>query len=551
MSASSKKKLRKELNAAAMTEKQLQEQKEARKLRLYTAIFGIAIAAMILVVVASRVISSGFIPRSTTALTVGGTKVSAAELNHYYVDSVNNFMNSEYGQLASILGLDTTKALDEQAYNGSEDQTWSDYFLDQATATAKNMYAVYNAAKADGFTMSADAKASIESAVQNMAMYATLGGFPSTDSYISAMYGEGCNEKTFRHYAEVQMTAQEYAAAKNESLTYDEAAIRAEEAENFNAYSAFTYNYCYLNASKFYQGGTQNEDGTTTYSDEEMEAGHAAAEAAANTLAAATTVEELDAAYAALEINAEVENAKSTRREGVQYANVDTVVREWVTAAERKAGDIKIIPSEYTSHDHADGEECTGDNDTKSVSGYYVVVFDSKDDNLTNLVNVRHILVSYEGGTYDETTGATTYSDEEKAAAKAKAQEILDAFNAGEKTEDAFAALATEKTTDPGSKENGGLYETVYPGQMVTAFNDWCFNAARKTGDTAIVETEYGCHVMYFVGTSETTYRDLMIESALRSEDMAAWENGLIEAAELVVTNTKYVKTDLTLSSGK
>ena len=166
-------------------------------------------------------------------------------------------------------------------------------------------------------------------------------------------------------------------------------------------------------------------------------------------------------------------------------------------------------------------------------------------------VNLRHILVGFEGGTYDETTGATTYSDEEKAAAKAKAQEILDAFNAGEKTEEAFGALATEKTTDPGSKENGGLYENVYPGQMVASFNDWCFDAARKTGDTAIVETEYGCHVMYFVGTSETTYRDYMIESALRSEDMAAWENGLIEAAELVVTNTKYVKTDLTLNSGK
>ena len=550
MSASSKKKLRKELNAAAMTEKQLQEQKEAKKLRLYTAIFGIAIAAMILVVVASRVISSGFIPRSTTALTVGGTKVSAAELNHYYVDSVNNFLN-QAGDMVSLFGLDTTKALDEQFYNEAEGDTWSDYFLDQATATAKNMYAVYNAAKAEGFTMSDDAKASIESAVQNMAMYATLGGFPSADSYIAAMYGEGCNEKTFRQYAEVQMTAQEYAAAKNESLTYDEAAIQAENDLNPAAYSAYTYNYCYLNASKFYQGGTKNEDGTTTYSDEEMEAGRAAAEAAANTLAAATTIEELDAAYAALEINAEVENAKSTRREGVQYANVDTVVREWVTAAERKAGDIEIIPSEYTSHDHADGEECTGDNDTKSVSGYYVVVFEGMDENLTNLVNVRHILVSYEGGTYDETTGATTYSDEEKAAAKAKAQEILDAFNAGEKTEDAFGALATEKTTDPGSKENGGLYEDVYPGQMVASFNDWCFDAARKTGDTAIVETEYGCHVMYFVGTSETTYRDLMIESALRSEDMAAWENGLIEAAELVVTNTKYVKTDLTLSSGK
>ena len=548
MSASSKKKLRKELNAAAMTEKQLQEQKESRKLRLYTTGFAIAIAAMILVVVVSRIFGTGIIPRSTTALTVGESKVSAAELNHYYIDSVNNFL-TQAGDYVSLFGLDTTKALDEQFYNEAEEQTWADYFLDQAAASAKNMYAVYNAAKAEGFTMSQESKDSIEAAVENMKLYGTMYGFSSADAYIAAMYGEGCNEKTFRQYAEVQMVAQEYAAAKNESLTYDDAAIRAKEAENFNAYSAFTYNYCYMATSKFNEGGTKDENGNVTYSDAEKEAGRAAAEAAANTLAAATTIEELDAAYAALPFNAEVENAKSTRQSGIQYANVTTAIREWITSDDRKAGDITVIPSESTTHSHGDDEECTGENDTTVVNGYYVVRFESKDDNLQNLVNVRHILVSYEGGTTDETTGTTVYSDKEKLTARTAAEEILAAFEGGEKTEEAFAALATEKTTDTGSKENGGLYENVYPGQMVTAFNDWCFDASRKSGDTAIVETEYGCHVMYFVGNTDTTYRDFMIESALRSEDLTAWETGLIEAAEMELLNTKYVKTDLVLSS--
>ena len=544
MSASSKKKLRKELSAAAMTEKQLQEQKEAKKLRLYTGLFAAAIAVMILVVIGSRVISSGIIPRSTTALTVGGTKVSAAELNHYYIDSVNNFLN-QAGEMVSLYGLDTTKPLDEQFYNEAEGQTWSDYFLDQATATAQNMYAVYNAAKADGFTLSADAKASVDASVDNMELYAAMYGYSSADGYISGMYGEGCNEKTYRQYAETQLIAQEYAAAKNEALTYDDAALRAEEAENFNAYSAFSYNYCYLSNSSFYEGGTEDENGTKTYSDAEKEAGRAAAEAAAEALTASTTIEELDAGIAALELAA---TTKSTRYDDQQYSSVPAAIRDWL-AGDRKSGDIEVIPNETTSHNHADGEECTGENDDTTVVGYYVVRFDSKNDNLFNLVNVRHILVSYEGGTYDESTGATVYTDDEKAAAKTKAEEILATFEAGEKTEDAFAALATEKTTDTGSKENGGLYEDVYPGQMVTAFNDWCFDSARKSGDTGIVGTEYGCHVMYFVGNSDVVYRDFMIENTLRSEDMTAWENGLIEAAELVVNNTKYVRTDLTLSS--
>jgi sorbitol-specific phosphotransferase system component IIA len=210
-----------------------------------------------------------------------------------------------------------------------------------------------------------------------------------------------------------------------------------------------------------------------------------------------------------------------------------------------------VIPNESTTHNHAEGEECTGDDGTTVVNGYYVVLFEGKDDNLTELVDVRHILVSFEGGTTDETTGTTTYSEDEKKVAENAAATILAAFQEGKQSEETFAELATKNTDDPGSKENGGLYENVYPGQMVSAFNDWCFDSARKAGDTGIVETEYGYHVMYFVGNSGMTYRDFMIESTLRNADLTAWETALIEGAELNVTNTKFIKTDLTLSSGK
>ena len=539
MSASSKKKLRKEQNAAAMTEKQLQEQKEAKKLRLYTGLFAAAIAVMIVVVIVSRIFGSGIMPRSTTALTVGGTEVSATELNHYYIDSINGWLNN-YGSYAALFGLDTSKPLDEQTY--VEDQTWADYFLEQATLSAQNMYAVYNAAKADGYTLSADGKASIDASVENLALYGAYYGFSSADAYIAALYGEGCNEKTFRQYAEVQMTAQEYAAAHSETLVYDEAAIRAEDEANPDAYSSFTYNYVYLANSNYYQGGTEDENGTKTYSDEEKEAGRAAAEAAANSLLTATNVEELDAAIAALEINAEkTVISKSTQHADYAYSSVLSLLRDWVTA-ERTTGDIAVIPNESTTTD-ADGKE------TKTINGYYVVMFGSENLNLTELVNIRHILVSFEGGKTDSTTGAVTYTEAEKLAAKTKAEEILAAFNAGEKTEEAFGKLATEKTTDTGSKETGGLYTDVYPGQMVTNFNNWCFDASRTVGETGLVETEYGWHVMYFVGTTGTTYRDLMIESTLLNNDMIEWENKLIEANELVVTNTKYVETGLTFSS--
>ncbi len=120
-------------------------------------------------------------------------------------------------------------------------------------------------------------------------------------------------------------------------------------------------------------------------------------------------------------------------------------------------------------------------------------------------VDVRHILIMPQGGTMDE-TGAVTYSDEEWAAAEAEAQNILNLYLAGDKTEESFGELANEHTAD-GNDANydgvpdGGLYTDVYKGQMVPEFEDWCFDESRVTGDTGLVKTTYGWHIMYFVDT--------------------------------------------------
>ncbi len=113
------------------------------------------------------------------------------------------------------------------------------------------------------------------------------------------------------------------------------------------------------------------------------------------------------------------------------------------------------------------------------------------------LVDVRHILIMPEGGTTDE-NGNTVYSDEEWQACQEKAEELLNTWQSGEKTEESFGALANEHSSDGGSNTNGGLYENVVPGQMVEEFNDWCFDESRAAGDTGLVKTTFGYHIMYF-----------------------------------------------------
>ena len=115
--------------------------------------------------------------------------------------------------------------------------------------------------------------------------------------------------------------------------------------------------------------------------------------------------------------------------------------------------------------------------------------------------DVRHILIMPVGGTISEETGATVYSDEEWAAAYTKAEEVLNEWKAGEATEESFAALVGLYSEDGGSVSNGGLYEDIAPGaSYVENFLNWSIDMNRQVGDTDIVQTEYGYHIMYYVG---------------------------------------------------
>ena len=65
---------------------------------------------------------------------------------------------------------------------------------------------------------------------------------------------------------------------------------------------------------------------------------------------------------------------------------------------------------------------------------------------------------------------------------------------------------------------------------MITEFNDWCYEAGRKSGDTGIVETTYGSHIMYFVGYADTQYWHYACENALKSEAYSDWYNATMES---------------------
>lgn len=120
------------------------------------------------------------------------------------------------------------------------------------------------------------------------------------------------------------------------------------------------------------------------------------------------------------------------------------------------------------------------------------------------MVDVRHVLIMPEGAT-SATIRSETFSDEAWAAAEQEANELLETWKQGDKTEDSFAEMANAHTDDGNDAngdgvKDGGLYTGVTKGQMVEAFENWCFDESREIGDVGIVKTEFGYHIMYYVG---------------------------------------------------
>ena len=152
-----------------------------------------------------------------------------------------------------------------------------------------------------------------------------------------------------------------------------------------------------------------------------------------------------------------------------------------------------------------------------------------------NNVSVRHILIAPEG---EKDTTLNDWTEEQWSAAEQKANEVY-ALWQQDPTVENFAALVPEYSTDSGSLESGGLYEDFATNAMVEEFSDWCFDASRKPGDTGIVKTVHGYHIIYFVEQTETRGWFDTAKSDAASERITA------QVEELVKTYP--VKFDYTL----
>ncbi len=506
MSASQDKKTRSQQRAEGTERRQVAAQKKAKEDRKSRTRWICGTIAVVVLIAAILIGNSSLFYRQK-ALKVADETYSVADVNYFYNVAFQNFYSS-YGSYASAFGLDTSKPLDEQEYTMSDEyETWGDYFLAQAKTSMTEITALCKAAEADGLTLTDEDLEEIDEQIASIAENAKSAGYGSASKYMEAIYGRGVNEKVARAMMAKSILASNYATQKQASYTYTDDEIKEEYAEHASEYDLFSLNY-YLVPAETVESTDADGNATSAPTDETM----AAAKETADKIAeAAKDAESFAAAVAELgtpvTVNDEDGNptdettpAEPTVVENSEGSNLSYYsFADWVTDNSRKAGDVTVIEE--------DG------------AGYYVILFQGRNTNDYNTVDVRHILIQVE-----DTDGDGEISDEEKSTAEQTMADIQAEWEASDKTEDTFAALATEYSQDHGSQHNGGLYEHVYKGQMVTEFNDFCFAEGRKTGDVELVYSEStGYHLIYFVG-EDVPYCDYLGDQLLRSEDYSAWQ---------------------------
>lgn len=490
---------------ARLAQSAKKSQKKSEKSKAAAKIVKMVVAIVLAVVVAGGIVwkvldDTAAIKKNTTVFSLGDDiRVSEVEFTYYYSQYLNNIYSyaQQYAMYGMNIGIDPTKSPDEQNYGTDADgkeMLLSDYLKNETISALQSYKILYAEALKAGYKLTDDEQKSIDDQVEELRNTAAENKY-SLNAYLKASYGKGINEKFLRKQLEMQNIVSRYQSDTSKKLTdsYSAADIKAVYDKDHSAYNAVD-----ARTLSFAIETLTAKDGETS---EQL--------AARQKAAAAKVKSEAEAALKACtgekafleqakKKNSSTENYDAESATALNEAAKSTITSyvsedaaKWAFDSARKAGDVKLF-------------EVGSDGNVTS----YVILYINKGSYAPMASNVRHILISFT----DNASSSSEATDEQKKAAKASADKIYKEWQSGAKTEDSFAALAKEKSKDTGSAADGGLISGITSSaNYVESFRNWATDSSRKVGDTGIVESEYGYHIMFYSGS------DYAWKSAIRS----------------------------------
>ena len=536
MSASREKKQRRNDPSQGLTQKQraeLDQQMAAkRKAKAYVAL-GVIVAVLVVVLL---VWHSGIFQRRVTAVSVGGRNYTATDVQYYYRTAM---ISEYYAELYSLgtVSFDLSGDLKTQYVDEEQTQSYHDYFLEQAMDDLTEVAALENAADEAGYTLDEAGKAEVEENIASNRASAEQSGYPNFAGFLKANFGRFMTVNAYKTCVERQVRTDNFKAAYLDQVEVTQEDIQAYYDENPASLDSFDFRYLFISGSA---PSTTDADGNTVAAtDEEKEQAMAQAKEKADALVAAlkasddpeATFIELAPDYVSEASKQDyIDNPDTSLTSGMVGGTLaNYTYGSWLMDDARAAGDAGVV---------------------ESTSGYYVVLLLDRYLDETPTADIRHILIKAELTQEDDP--ATTDVDESTVptqealdAAKAEAESLLAQWEAGDKTAESFGELANANSDDPGSNQNGGLYEKVYEGYF-TIFDEWLFGQAHQSGDTALIENtnsgQQGWCVVYYQGENDPVWMS-SADDALRTQAQTDWLDGLMEGLQAVQGDgIKYVK---------
>ena len=297
MSASNQKKIRKQEREVYRSERERQEALEAKKLRKQTIAFVLVIAICLSVFLGSFLVSpiKNVIYKNTIAVTVGNHDLTATDVNYFYVDAINNYLNQYYYYIyLGYIKLDMTKPLNKQVTDDKTGETWADSFLDMAVENIKSTYGLYDLAMKADHKLTEDQQKELDDLEKNLTDNAKKNNFRNVKEMLQSSYGNGATLESYLAYYEICTYANSFYEAYEEALEYDDETLRDYEGKETYKYNSYTYSHYLINVSDFLPKLGKDEKHT----DDQIKAAEKACKEFAEKLAAGiyADLDEFDAA---------------------------------------------------------------------------------------------------------------------------------------------------------------------------------------------------------------------------------------------------------------
>lgn len=497
--------------AAKKNAKSIEKRNSAAKIA--KKVIAIVLAVAIVGGVAWKTIDEfGVIERFATALTIGNDKVTAAQFNYYYSSQYNqmvsqaNYYSQTYGY---DIGFDTTLPPDEQTTTDADgnETTWSEVIKSNAIDYAQFVAAYYGEAVKNDYKLDEEAQAEVDELIENYRTQAATNNY-SLNAFLRQTFGPGFNEKAFTEQITKEYLAENYYTDKQSELTdgITDEVVTAEYEANRKDYDYTDIRYYSFSFTTLKANEGETEDQLKARQKAENDKVIAEAKAVFDKVTDEASLIAAVKEYKNKDAETPSDTDYTTLSKNAQYDSLATAISEegadWAFDAARKTGEKTMITGEKAVYIIV------------TVNPIYAM----------NSVDVRHCLVKFDAADEENVT------EEEKKAAHAEAKALYDAWLAGDKTEASFETMVTENTEDEGSAATGGLYEGIrISDSYVEAFEEWSFDPARKAGDSGIIETEYGYHIMYFVSdnTDDLDWKNT-IKSTKGSEAFSEYQETLL-----------------------